>query len=196
MAMPIVAAFSEGLAAETGPRVVVALAGAVSVSEGRVSMVDMGSSAVVVGGGSGVGVVEVVSEVEVEVRDVLVVVGLVVWGGRVCDVRSPAPKMSFVKLLKADPIGSMMSEYSDWIGAAMLLGSADMRTSSAFVADGASVSVAPPKPVADAGFEPESAPTWPIALSRPSRPSAVFVAPVMFAGSTSSSIVLLSLVEL
>lgn len=96
--------------------------------------------------------------------------------------------MAFVTLLTADPMGSMISEYSDRIELAMLLGSADIRTSSAFVGVGSSTT--------DAGSDPESAPTWPIAVKRFPSPSSVVVAPVMFAGSESWFMVVLSRVEL
>lgn len=167
VAMPIVAAFSEGRAADVPAGVVVAAACAVSVLEGRVCIVDVGSSFTVVDG-VGVGVEVVVAVVEDGVVDDDVgIEGELV--GRVCvrDEVPPAPKMLCVRLLIPDPNGSMMSEYSDCIGAARLLGSAEIRTSRALVGDGClSPSVVAPNPVAEAGSDPESAPTCPIAVSR------------------------------
>lgn len=160
------------------------VAGAASVSEGRVIMVVIGPSSVVVGGGGGVGVVvgvvEVVRDVEVEVKDALVVEGVFVAGVRVRDVRMPAPKMSLVRLSIPDPIGTRISENSDWIGAARLLGRAENRMSSAFVG---------------AALDSEGEVACPTAARRPPSPSAVLVAPVMFAGSGSRFMVLLSVME-
>lgn len=192
--MPATGALAEGFDA-VGAAVVVALAGEESVSEGLVCIVEGGPWSAVVGGGRGAGVV-VVSDDEVEVRDGLFTEGLVVGTRRVRVVRSPPPKMSLVKLLTPDPMVSKTSEYSDCIGAARLLGNAEASMSSTFVVTGPSSAVAVCMSVADAGFDPESAPTWPIAVSRPPKASAVVVAPVMFACSDSRFIVLLRIVEL
>ena len=202
MAMPIVEAFSEGLAA-VGASGLVASVGAPSVLEGRVCRVDVGSS-VVVGGGSGVGVVVevvvVVSEGDVEVRDVVVdgvfVAGVRVGLVRVWDVLAPAPIMSLVRRFIPEFRGSMMSEYSDCMGAAMLVGSAEISISSAFVGPAASFAVVGLRSVAEAESEPDSVPTWRMAVRRPPMPPAVFVASVIFARPESLSRVLLRPVEL
>lgn len=188
--MPIVLADSRGLAAEEPGAVLVGVGESVSV--GRVIMVVMGFSSVVVGGGRGVGVVVgvavVVGKTDVEVGEVLVVVGLVVGGMRVRVVRSPGPKMSLVTSFIAEPMGSMISEYSDWSGAAMLEGRAEMKIPRTLVSSGSLVAVD--------GLDPDSAPTWLMAVRSPPISLAVLVAPVMFAGSGSRSMVSLSLVEL
>lgn len=193
--MPIVEAFSEGWAA-VGASLLVAAGDAPSVSEGRVCIVDIGSLMDEGGGGKGlrvVGVVAVVREAVVEgVFDAGVLVGRV----RVRDVLSPAPKMPLVRRLISELSGSIMSEYSDCIGAAMLVGSAEMSMSSAFVASAGSFAVVCLRSVAEAGLDPESAPTWLMALRRPPTPPAVLVAPLIVSNSDSRPKVLFGPVEL
>lgn len=172
--------------------------------EGRVCIVDIGSSVDEGGGGKAVevvvGVVVVVRDCDVEVREVVVkgVFDAGVLVGRVPErvVLSPPPKRSLVRRLMPELSGSMMSEYSDCMGAATLIGSAEMSTSSALVGSAGEFAVVGLRSVAEAVSDPESAPTWPMAPRRPPTPPAVVVAPLIVASSDSRAKVVLSPVEL